>query len=103
MIFVKNTVANPNTEVNCLWFKASAQEVIFKHPERFNNLVKQLGNGVDSASETDIELEHHIHIETKNYIEWRDSGADVDQLTVHVTVFSDLDSRCKPGSKVSVW
>tara|TARA_B100000809_G_C15066868_1_gene504508 strand:- start:164 stop:475 length:312 start_codon:yes stop_codon:yes gene_type:complete len=103
MIYVKSIVANPNSKTNCLWFKASVQEVIVKHPERFNNLVSQLGNGVNSASETDVKLEHHIHIETKNFLEWRNSGADVNELTVHVTVFSDIESRCTPGSKVSAW
>lgn len=103
MIFVKSVVANPNSKTKCLWFKLSAEEVVSKHPKRLANLVAQLKNGVDSASETDIKLDDHIHIETNGFIAWRDSGADINELTIHVTVFSDTKLTLAPGSHVDSW
>jgi len=91
--YLKSVVANAESKINCEWFRTDVIEIETLYPGRFNKLVKDLKNGVSSASETSLNLAEHIHVQIpkkfmKDYVEWKEQGKDINSLEVFLTRFT---------------
>jgi hypothetical protein len=98
MQYLRTVTANPNTQVKCTWFSASVQEAQKLFPKRFSALASQLKNGIESAQESTVQLNEHLHVSIANYAQWQAQGLPLQALTVQVSQFSDASNILKGHS-----
>ena len=44
---------------------------------------------LDRLSENALSLKEHLHIQVDDYVLWNRRGIDLNELAVHITVFSE--------------